>query len=460
MAAETGDRNSQQVEKELDRRPPAPMTVQPPGHGPEMAEAVAEAAGGGGGVAGPPVVTSSYPGLQDMSVHLAPPGFTVCESFFDSGVFTCFNPEVVFGTETELLPEGSFSMGDDVWCNVAVKDGRIAYAELATSPDGEATVSVHIADIRPDGVKQYHVGAVVVSSSSSAGADGISVEVRDLCGTGGGTGAPKDVLALKGWHGESPDGCSGPDPVAGSKFLEMAVLGRTGPACHIPSRDRSDGSMVYQEVEHGLTGTTDTLAQMLGPTDDGGGYVDGDEYEVIVAHDNRLMRAKVGNLETLGITGMTGPDVAEAALDSGTDYEILVRDGGKVRKQNLGVVPVDDSSIEIKSLGGRKKLQVKGWDTSSPAVETTLAEILQDRDGTAPGTLLVRGAAGVRYLPIGRLTGMTGPQSVIIDIQYDVSSHQIQVKRAKLSGAIQVTDVDTAWSMITGGQAVQHTSDS
>jgi hypothetical protein len=111
---------------------------------------------------------TAYPGIQEGSVLLAPPGFTVCESFFDSGVFTCFNPEVVFGTEVQLLPNGSFAMGDDVWCNVTVEDGKIKAAGLATAADAGATVSVHVADIRADGVKQYHVGAVIVSSNTNS----------------------------------------------------------------------------------------------------------------------------------------------------------------------------------------------------------------------------------------------------------------------------------------------------
>lgn len=163
MAMESGDLNSLQVELDLARQPPAPLVAQSPGFGPELSEAVAEETGGGGGVAGPLVAETSYPGIHEGSVLLAPPGFTVCESFFDSGVFTCFNPEVVFGTEVRMLPDGSFSMGDDVWCNVTVKDGGIDKAELATAADDDATVSVHVADIRPDGVKQYHVGAIVVS---------------------------------------------------------------------------------------------------------------------------------------------------------------------------------------------------------------------------------------------------------------------------------------------------------
>ena len=169
MAMESGDLNSLQVELDLARQPPAPLVAQPPGFGPELSEAVAEETGGGGGVAGPSVVETSYPGVHEGSVLLAPPGFTVCESFFDSGVFVCFNPEVVFGTEVRMLPDGSFSMGDDVWCNVTVEDGRIDKAELATAADDGATVSVHVADIRPDGVKQYHVGAVVVSVVSEGG---------------------------------------------------------------------------------------------------------------------------------------------------------------------------------------------------------------------------------------------------------------------------------------------------
>lgn len=433
MAIETVDLNSLQVGFDLaQQKSSVPIVAQLPGYGPEMSEAILAEGAGGGGVAGPAVAETSYPGIHEGSVLLAPPGFTVCESFFDSGEFTCFNPEVVCGTEVKLLPNGSFSAGDAVWCNVTIKDGKIASAELATDADGEATVSVHVADIRSDGVKQYHVGAVIVAESSAARPDDISVEVCDLRDAQEGDDASSEegddasspsgrVLALKGWHGKSSDRRSDPSPVVGSKFLEMAILGTTGPICHIPSRDKSDGSMAYQDVEHGLIEATDTLAQIMDPTAGDGGY------KVLVAHANKLMMAEVGNL-------------AEPS--------------------------VDDSSIEIKELGGKKKLQIKGWDTQTPA-DMTLAAILKGK-ASAPGPLLVRGD-NVQYLPIGSLTGLTGltgltepsePQSVIIDIQYDTESHQIQVKRAKLSGHIKIDDVDEEWSMITGGQAVQHTSGS
>jgi hypothetical protein len=167
MATEPIDLSSMQVEMDLAQRPPALPPMQEPPPGLEMVEEIAESAGGGGHV-GPPVLETMYPGISNGSVLLAPPGFTICESFFDSGVFTCFNPEVVFGTEVLILPNGSFSMGDEVWCNVTVEDEKIKTAELVTSKDYRATVSVHVADIMPDGVKQYHVGAIIVSSNTNS----------------------------------------------------------------------------------------------------------------------------------------------------------------------------------------------------------------------------------------------------------------------------------------------------
>lgn len=182
MAVEPRDLNSLRVEMDLARRPPTPPTTPAPAPGPEMVEEIA-AETGGGGFAGPPAMETSYPGVNEGSVLLAPPGFTVCESFFDSGVFTCFNPEVVFGTEVMLLPNGSFSMGDAVWCNVTIENGKIKAAGLATEADAEATVSVHVADIRPDGVKQYHVGAVIVSEGGGeSGSSGITVDESALVG--------------------------------------------------------------------------------------------------------------------------------------------------------------------------------------------------------------------------------------------------------------------------------------
>lgn len=174
MAENTEDLNSLRVDLDMARRPPAPsVSPPPPGPGPEMAEALAEGKGGGvGGKAAPDLAAPSYAGVQDGMVLLAPPGFTVCESFFDSGEFTCFHPEIVCGTEVTILNDGTFQMGDDIWCNVTVEDGSVSDASLDTTSDPYATVSVHVADIRPGGVKQYHVGAIVLGTGTGGGGGG------------------------------------------------------------------------------------------------------------------------------------------------------------------------------------------------------------------------------------------------------------------------------------------------
>lgn len=252
MAMESGDLNSLRVEMDLARQPPAPPAVQAPGPGPEMVEEIA-AGTGGGGLAGPPVAVTSYPGIADGSVLLAPPGFTVCESFFDSGAFICFNPEVVFGTETRLLPDGSFLMGDDVWCNVTIENGRIKSAVLENFSDAEATVSVHIADIRADGVKQYHVGAIVVSEGGAGVTpDDVSTEFIPEPEEGEEPTGDEGKLQIKGW--------AGGEPLANHSLAEI-LSGREVTGEMSPSFDRdayvivrcTDGSLAYVQIGKVLT---------------------------------------------------------------------------------------------------------------------------------------------------------------------------------------------------------------
>ncbi len=52
--------------------------------------------------------------------------------------------------------------------------------------------------------------------------------------------------------------------------------------------------------------------------------------------------------------------------------------------------------------------------------------------------------------------GLSSSLTVIEDLQYDVTSHQLQAKYATVSAAGTVTHA-SSWQMITGGQAVAHT---
>lgn len=250
MAVELRDLNSLRVEMDLARHPPTPPTTQAPAPGPEMVEEIAEETGGGG-LAGPSVMETTYPGINEGSVLLAPPGFTVCESFFDSGEFTCFNPEVVFGTEVQFLPNGSFSMGDAVWCNVTIENGKIKAAGLATEADAEATVSVHVADIRSDGVKQYHVGAIIVSE-----------------GGGGGGVTPDDVSTEFVPHDPAPDADNSDEGKLQVKGFVDAPVGT------VPIVANVDGKKV---LRWGLTGNFGLYATKSGAgwtyTVNGGYYI-------------------------------------------------------------------------------------------------------------------------------------------------------------------------------------------
>lgn len=229
--------------------------------------------------------------IPENSVHLAPPGFTVCETFFDSGEFRCFYPEVVVGSTTMVLPDDiTFKMGDQVWCNVHVVDGVIIRAAVERAVNSEATVSVHVADITPDGVKQYHVGALVVPGaiiSKSTPPDDVSLEVVHL---GAGTEDEKDALALKGWH----DGSS-PAPSASQKLLESIIIGdgSTATRGHVVTRDES-GEMEYREIENGVPSQNYTLLGLLS------GLVDAmrqsGDYKILFNHLGQLGMAGLGSI--------------------------------------------------------------------------------------------------------------------------------------------------------------------
>jgi len=205
MARETNDGNGQQVAQDLNRRGnAAPAAVVPLPPTAPMADANNDAFNGGGGV-GIDILRKGNGNIADMSVHLAPPGFTVCESFFDSGNFTCFSSVVVCGKQVVNVPgTTAFTMGNEVWCNVFIThdNGTTQIeAHLDRAQDLAASYTVHIADIAPDGVKQYHVGAIIIpkdgASSEDVDTDDCSIEYTEPAET-------SKKLQIKGWESTQP----------------------------------------------------------------------------------------------------------------------------------------------------------------------------------------------------------------------------------------------------------------
>lgn len=136
----------------------------------------------------------------------------------------------------------------------------------------------------------------------------------------------------------------------------------------------------------------------------------------------------------------------------------------------------DDVSTEFtegnEQTGGERRLQIKGFKTGLPADANTIADYLM---GTAQITgqiwLIVRGKSTngdpvLGYLPLAALpTQKTFPDdgnyTFVTDVQYHVSTQQLQKKTRTLSvtAAGMTIGTESNWTMITGGQAVPHSGE-
>lgn len=136
----------------------------------------------------------------------------------------------------------------------------------------------------------------------------------------------------------------------------------------------------------------------------------------------------------------------------------------------------DDVSTEFtegnEQTGGERRLQIKGFKAGLPADANTIADYLM---GTAQITgqiwLIVRGKSiggdpVLGYLPLAALpTQKTFPDdgsySFVTDIQYDISSRQLQKKTRTLTVNKEGMSLgaESAWTTITGGLAVPHSGE-
>ena len=143
--------------------------------------------------------------------------------------------------------------------------------------------------------------------------------------------------------------------------------------------------------------------------------------------------------------------------------------GGYVYQYHTGAivvgdlpVPVDDVSVEDHSDDNEDDLRhaVKGWHDQD-ASESKLGDLLTgDKEDTSRQILVRNGKGGaIEYLQIGKVEKPSGTVKFIGDdgIRYDVSTKQIQIRVDSIDlKTLEVTKGD--WKMITGGQAVPHST--
>lgn len=157
-------------------------------------------------------------------------------------------------------------------------------------------------------------------------------------------------------------------------------------------------------------------------------------------------------------------------------YDILVAElindttnGFKRVKQNLTspvVIPEDgteeDMDLDEVSIDKNTsdEVEIKGWETGTPAWTNSIGDILSGNGGTGEDgeQMICRQADGtLGFRTIGQVTGggggLTGTVNFVADVKYDTTYHQLQQRVDTLDLATgQVTQGQ--YAMITGGQAV------
>lgn len=123
-------------------------------------------------------------------------------------------------------------------------------------------------------------------------------------------------------------------------------------------------------------------------------------------------------------------------------------------------VGVDDVSIEEYENDSDSDAEpvhaIKGWHESNPST-SKLADLLTGSTEDTSRQLLVRNGKGgsIEFIPLGRISKLSGTVSFVGDNRYDVSTHQLQHRIDTLNLATGAITQGT-WTMITGGQAVPH----
>lgn len=124
---------------------------------------------------------------------------------------------------------------------------------------------------------------------------------------------------------------------------------------------------------------------------------------------------------------------------------------GTGEKRDLDVISIDENTSD--------EVEIKGWETGTPAGSNTLGDILDGNGGTGEDAekVICRQADGsLIFRQIGNVSGgggLSGTVNFVADVKYDLSYHQLQQRIDTLNLATgQVTQGQ--YAMITNGQAV------
>lgn len=349
-----------------------------------------------------PGVPEGLPEGEDPGGSLyAPPSFTVCvKSISEPGAFKVLNPVVVFKDQTYVL-EGSqtFSMNDTVYCVVILSaGGDYRRAELARAPeevapesDDDVKLVVKIAEITPNQVIQYHVGAVVITGTGTSEPDDESIELReDWDAEPGENGERPKVLSVKGWH---PEGSNIPSPVMSKNLLELMINGSSacaeGPRIHVPVHCESDNSVSYAQLPQTRIETYDQKESLVEVLEDhphssaaAGGTSDKDKLSMMV------LRSKE--------TGETADSLEVLQVPIG---DLPVADGNSIEKD----VATDPNDPRFRIKGWMRD----DWTGPSPVDEKSLLEMIFSTGATLGYALLCGPTGSAVYATVGELTGPT-----------------------------------------------------
>ena len=137
------------------------------------------------------------------------------------------------------------------------------------------------------------------------------------------------------------------------------------------------------------------------------------------------------------VDAATGARRVQQCVDS------LVTFGG----EGGGSVALDDVSTDWNT---GNQVQVKDWDTGTPASSTTIAQDIHDGNTTAQGTVVERTTGGVlQYKKPGTLAQLLGSsvslssQKVLTGLSWDTTNHRLVISSANITVA---NGVITSWT--------------
>lgn len=140
--------------------------------------------------------------------------------------------------------------------------------------------------------------------------------------------------------------------------------------------------------------------------------------------------------------------VATMATDAQTSARRVRQFVDSIVVFGAGSIALDDVSTDWDT---SNQVQVKDWDTGTPASSTTIAQDIHDGNATAQGTVVERTTGGVlQYKKPGTLAQLLGSsvslssQKVLTDLHWDPSSHQLVISSANITVA---NGVITSWTV-------------